>query len=285
MSPTLRIETNDGAQIRADGRGFAARDRGESSEWRVAATLRFRTDDARYAWLDGALGLWEGEFDSERHRARYRAYVQRRRPEQGVRMTTRIPTDALTTPGIAPERRGSERLRALTDRERAFYRWILRSFRAGAPPGPDELVDAASEFDLEVEPALERLRREDLVHHDPATGAIVVAYPFSGRPTAHRVRFDGREAYAMCAIDALGIGPMFGEPIEIASRDPLTGESIQVQLDPDGNGTWDPQEAVVVSGRTGSGESGDACCPVLNFFVSGTNAERWLAAHSDVQGR
>ena len=77
MSPMLRIETHDGAEIHADGRGFAAQDRTDVSEWRVAATLRFRTNDARYAWLDGALGLCEGEFDSERHRARYRAYLQR----------------------------------------------------------------------------------------------------------------------------------------------------------------------------------------------------------------
>lgn len=77
MSPTLRIDTSDGAQIRAEGRGFAARDAAEEREWRVAATLRFRTDDARYAWLDGLLGLWEGDFDATSHRARYRAYLQR----------------------------------------------------------------------------------------------------------------------------------------------------------------------------------------------------------------
>lgn len=199
-------------------------------------------------------------------------------------MTTRIPSDTLTAAGIAPERRGIERLRGLTDGERKFYRWILKSFRAGAPPRPDELADAASELDLEVEPALERLQRDDLVHHDHATGAILVAYPFSGRPTAHRVRFDGREVYAMCAIDALGIAPMLGEPIEIASRDPLTGADIQVELEPDGRGTWQPQRAVVVAGTTGSGESCDICCPVLNFFASTTNAERWLADRSYVHG-
>jgi hypothetical protein len=62
MSPLLRIDTDDGSVIRVDGRGFAAREGTEASEWRVAATLRFRTHDARYTWLDGALGLWEGEF-------------------------------------------------------------------------------------------------------------------------------------------------------------------------------------------------------------------------------
>jgi hypothetical protein len=284
MNPTLRIETDDGAEIRADGRGFAARDGAGEREWRVAATLRFRTDDARYAWLNGALGLWEGTFDAERHIARYRAYLQRTRPREGARMASDQPMDALTAAGIAPQRRGGERLRALTDDERRFYRWILRSFGAGSPPGPDALPDAASAFELEAEPALDRLRRLDLVHHNSTTGAIVVAYPFSGRPTSHRVRLDGREVYAMCAIDALGIAPMLGERIEIASRDPLTAEEIRVELEPDRQGSWLPQQAVVVSGTVGSGESRDSCCPVLSFFASTTNAGRWLAAHPDVEG-
>jgi hypothetical protein len=54
----------------------------------------------------------------------------------------------------------------------------------------------------------------------------------------------------MCAIDALGIAAMFDEPIEIASRDPLTQEEIQVELQPDGDGNWQPQEAVVVAGAS-----------------------------------
>jgi hypothetical protein len=37
---------------------------------------------------------------------------------------------------------------------------------------------------------------------------------------------------AMCAIDALGIAPMLGLPVEIYSRDPLSGGEIWVRLDP-----------------------------------------------------
>ena len=199
-------------------------------------------------------------------------------------MTTGRPADALTAAGVPRERWGRKRLRSLTDAERAFYRWILKSFGAGAPARPDELADAATALDLEVEPALRRLAREDLVHHDPATGAILVAYPFSGRSTAHQVRFDGREVYAMCAIDALGIAPMLDEAVEIASFDPLTDDRIEVVLDPDGNGTWQPPEAVVVCGVSGSGNSCSSCCPVLNFFASTENAERWLAQHPGVRG-
>ena len=75
MSPLLRIETSDGAVIDFEGRGFAVRERAELSQWRVAATLLFNTDDPRYAWLDGVLGFWEGEFDAGEHTARYRAYA------------------------------------------------------------------------------------------------------------------------------------------------------------------------------------------------------------------
>jgi hypothetical protein len=199
-------------------------------------------------------------------------------------MTAR-PADALTASAIPPERWGVKRLGTLSDGERRFYRWILRSFKAGAPPHPDEIARTASELALQEVPTLAKLAREDLVHYDPSRGGIVVAYPFSGRPTAHVVRFkDGSGAFAMCAIDALGIAPMFGEPIEISSRDPLTGEQIRVEVEPDGNGSWKPQEAVVVCGTSGAGESCTSCCPVLNFFASTGSATRWLASHMDVCG-
>jgi hypothetical protein len=75
MNPTLVIETDDGAEIRVEGRGYARRERPDDRLWRVAATLRFDTDDRRYLWLDGALGVWEGEFDAGKHQAHYRAYA------------------------------------------------------------------------------------------------------------------------------------------------------------------------------------------------------------------
>jgi hypothetical protein len=194
-------------------------------------------------------------------------------------------TEVLTAAGIAPERWGRQRLRTLSDGERQLYRWILRSFRSGAPLRRSALADAASALDLEAEPALATLSREDLVHHDSETGAVLVAYPFSGRPTAHQVRFeDGGEAFAMCAIDALGIAPMLGEPIEITSRDPLTDEEIRVAHEPEGRAGWQPYDAVVVCGATGKGESCSSCCPVLNFFASRDSATRWLASHPEVRG-
>ena len=66
------------ASVCASRRAVLARREIEASRrWAVAATLRFESEDERYRWLENALGVWEGEFDAEAHRARYRAYLVR----------------------------------------------------------------------------------------------------------------------------------------------------------------------------------------------------------------
>ena len=186
---------------------------------------------------------------------------------------------------IPPSKLGAARGARLSEAERGLYFWILRRFATAARPSSVELRAAAEQLGLEANRALETLAHEDLVHR-AANGEIAVAYPFSGRPTAHRVRFpDGHEVHAMCAIDALGIAQMFGETIEIESRDPLGGDEIRARVAPDGSAEWSPDSAVVIAGAIRSqGDACCGCCPVLNFFASATTAERWLAEHPEVRG-
>jgi Protein of unknown function (DUF3237) len=75
MNPVALIETEEGARVRLEARGFARRSDQPSRIWAVAATLRFESDHERYAWLENALGVWEGEFDADAHTARYHAYL------------------------------------------------------------------------------------------------------------------------------------------------------------------------------------------------------------------
>ena len=191
---------------------------------------------------------------------------------------------SLIAAAIPSSKLGPARHARLAAAESDLYFWILRQFARGGRPSSAETHAAAERLELDGERAIATFARENLVHLDRA-GEIAVAYPFSGRPTSHRVRFQGgHEAYAMCAIDALGMAPMFDEPIEITSRDPLTAELIQVDLKADGTGSWQPEEAVVVCGASGSGESCCSCCPVLNFFASSENGERWLEERPEVRG-
>jgi Alkylmercury lyase len=191
---------------------------------------------------------------------------------------------ALEAAAIPVSKVGPGRHARLTDPERALYFWILRRFAERGRPSAMETREAAEGLGLEADIALTKLRTEDLVH-TRQDGEIMVAYPFSGRTTDHIVRFKGgHEVHAMCAIDALGMAPMFDQSIEVVSRDQVTGERIEIDLRPDGTGDWQPDQAVVVCGASGDGESCRSCCPVLNFFASPENGERWLAERPDVQG-
>jgi hypothetical protein len=197
------------------------------------------------------------------------------------------PTDgAQRLASIPGQRLGRERLQPLSPGERQFYRWILRAFAADTPPAADTLADAASAFDLEVDVALAAFAREDLIHHDPRTRAITVAYPFSGQPRGHRVLIDdSRTVEAMCALDALGIAAMLNLPIEVSSRDPRTDDEVWVRVHPGEGAWWEPQSAVVLIGKgRNQGPSFRSCCDVLNFFESADSAAAYLGEHPELTG-
>ena len=192
---------------------------------------------------------------------------------------------ALRAAAIPNARRGSKRAARLDVAERQLYRWILDRFGQARPPKPEQLRKRALALALEPSDALARLAREDLVHTD-AAGAVCVAYPFSGRPRGHRVTIDDRGVVeAMCAIDALGIASMLNLPVEISSRDPISGTEIRVHVDPNDGAQWEPADAVVLAGTVScEGPSYGGCCDVLNFFDSADSAERYLAQHPKVSG-
>jgi hypothetical protein len=193
--------------------------------------------------------------------------------------------DTLAAAGISPTRCGSERTSGLSDAELGLYQWVLRRFAEHGKPSGHELRVKATELGLERERTLEALAREDLLHTN-TEGEIVVAYPFSGRPTRHHVLLEsGQEVDAMCAIDAVGVAAMLGMRVRVRSSDPTTEDEITVSVDPSGHASWQPLEAVVVAGSRSDGPSYEGCCAVLNLFSSTASAERYLAGHPEVRGR
>ena len=196
------------------------------------------------------------------------------------------PLEALRAAEIPRWRQGADRTRRLSAQQRQLYRWILREFAAATPPSREATRAAADAFGLDAAETFRVLAREDLVHVD-AVGRPLVAYPFSAKERGHRVLIETeRTVEAMCAIDALGIAPMLGLPIEIYSRDPFSGGEIWVRLDPSEGAWWEPQQAVVLSGSACcDGPSFRGCCDVLNFFERRENAERYLAENPSVSGQ
>jgi hypothetical protein len=68
-------------------------------------------------------------------------------------------------------------------------------------------------------------------------GQVDIAYPFSATPTPFVVWLaDWQKRYACCAIDALGIAPMLGQPVHIRSQCHHCGTSLELSVEPHGPG-------------------------------------------------
>jgi hypothetical protein len=120
-------------------------------------------------------------------------------------------------------------------REKPLPRLILRTFLdRGGPIPVEDIVSALPQAAPEAtRDALATLEDEDLIRI--RAGQIDVAYPFSAAPTPFLVRFPGgRDRYACCATDALGVAPMVGEPIEITSQCHHCGDALTFPVTPQG---------------------------------------------------
>jgi hypothetical protein len=103
----------------------------------------------------------------------------------------------------------------------------------GGPIPVDEIVAAFQ--DGPIHQTLAALDNDDLIRI--RDGYIDIAYPFSASPTPFVVRLPGgKERYACCAMDALGIAPMVGQRVEIRSRCHHCTMPLEFSASPDGPG-------------------------------------------------
>jgi mercuric reductase len=136
----------------------------------------------------------------------------------------------------------AKRQRALPPPLRTLHRAILKSlFEKGRPPKQAEIAAMLGSKQSAIH-ALGILGSSDLVILNPPvakdektkqpTGAegveVVGAYPMTTETTPHRVVASGVSVNAMCAVDALSIGPMFGQETWIESRCHVTGTPIRI---------------------------------------------------------
>jgi hypothetical protein len=183
-----------------------------------------------------------------------------------------------------PARGVRDRQAALPGPLQDLHRALLGAFLTEAgPPDLGVVGRLTTELHLESQAALTVLAAADLVHPDPTTGRIRVAYPFAGTPTAHRVTLaDSPTLHAMCALDALGIPLMAHRSGRIDSIDPTSGQPITVEVDGQG-WRWRPTTTVVLAGTTtisdACGSVADCCCPDINFHPTPHDADAYRQQH------
>lgn len=138
-----------------------------------------------------------------------------------------------------------ERQRRLSAPVAEAHRAILRAFGAQGRPPTTQEIEAVGGAQ-----ALTELARNDLVVLG-AHGEVVCAYPLTTATTPHRVRVNGRDLHAMCALDALAVAPLYGAAVEVSSVCHVTGAPIRITQKGDDLVAVDPPEGIQVGVRWG----------------------------------
>ena len=73
----------------------------------------------------------------------------------------------------------------------------------------------------------------------------VIGAALTSTPTPHALRLGARKLFAWCALDALFIPGLVGEPAEVESTCPVSGEAILLRVSPDGVCEYAPSGAVL----------------------------------------
>lgn len=133
---------------------------------------------------------------------------------------------------------------------------------------------------ITVQVLLSELEGYDLL--GVAQGAISYAYPFTARRTAHRVTLHSQMLHALCAIDALGVGAMYGADAVIESSCRTCGAAISIETTQHGLalGPRQPGDSVVWYDLTYDCSAANSCCPSIAFFCSDEHLEQWIAAQT-----
>jgi hypothetical protein len=116
----------------------------------------------------------------------------------------------------------------LSEPLKALHREVIESLvMRGRPPNRSEIAALLGEGDVDA--AIARLGKDDLVVLSKDRREIVGAYPVTAESTPHEVHVSDQTIHAMCALDALSVGPMYEVPVEICSSCRVSGEPVCIK--------------------------------------------------------
>jgi alkylmercury lyase len=206
-----------------------------------------------------------------------------RRPDWSV-VTHPVAREALSGRTAARSGLIEKWLARLDEAEDVVWRCVLELFAAlGRAPRLEEIASATKMQRKRLAPVLRQLQQRDLLAFDEATGSIAHAYPFTESNTGHRVHLGERVLNALCAVDALGVGAMYGRDIMIESFCHFCSAEICVATRRNGTslGGVSPGSTVVWYDAVYAGDcAATSCCPSIAFFCSDDHLQRWLASRA-----
>ena len=153
--------------------------------------------------------------------------------------------------------------------------------RQGRPPNREQLGKLLGNGDVDA--ALARLASDDLVVLNPACAGIAGAYPMTTEDTPHHLKVNKQPVNAMCALDALSVGPMFNAEVEISSRCHVTGTAITIHMQGETLQEVSPSADVHVGVRwqNPSACAAHSMCLEMVFLKDKPTALEWQAGDTD----
>lgn len=173
-------------------------------------------------------------------------------------------------------------LHTLTPDEDRVWRSVLELYAAlGRSPSAHEISDEIGRSESSISDLLRQLQHRDLLALSPDK-TIRYAYPFTEAKTEHRVTLRSRTLNALCAVDALGTGAMYGTDVVIRSACRSCGNAIHVATADQGRALADvsPGGAVVWYDFSYGDSAAASCCPTITFFCEDGHLRRWLDAQT-----
>lgn len=192
----------------------------------------------------------------------------------GGYMNTKVDNALNRLTGILPLH---ARQQDCSDEIKALHQQILASFvEQGHILTREQMADHVSD----LEKAINVLKSHDLVVFS-ADDEPVGAYPFTMDEREHKVRINGHQVYAMCALDALAVSPMFGMDTHVSSTCRATGDPVRIEQS--GKTIENPGEAgdvhfgIIWGAANPCFCCADSLCMEMMFLRDGNIAENWLA--------
>ncbi|MGD8566724.1 MAG: alkylmercury lyase family protein [Gammaproteobacteria bacterium] len=159
---------------------------------------------------------------------------------------------------------------------------ILQSLALrGCVPERDEL--ACLHEGVDIQGAVHTLAENDLIVQDGTTGKITGAYPMTTEKTPHEVTLNNHRLFAMCALDAVSIAPVFNSEVVIRSVCHLSGAPILIHQRRKEVCAVEPvsEPAIGIRWQQTNGCAAHSLCTEMVFFKDGATARQWQDGNVD----
>ena len=204
------------------------------------------------------------------------------RPDWSV-VTTATAKSALRCRATARSGLIEKWLQALTPEEDLAWRTTLQLYgQLGRRLSIPEISVAARLTATEMLARLQQLEERDLLTLGADGATLLQVYPFGGKTSGHLITLRGYAFDAMCAIDALGAGAMYGCNVGVVSACRYCGSEIRATTAGKGKalGKVSPEYTVVWLDQTYSKSAATSCCLATAFFCSDDHLDGWLSAQT-----